>query len=132
VLWRYRGDLGFLQSAPVLAAFAALAVQLAMVGAIAVLFSTFLNQTLSAVLGLTVAVSGHFARDAIPLWLHTPGGKLVAYVVPNLSALDLKLQVVYERVIPAGEVALVLVYGLCYAGACVALAAAIFSRRNLV
>jgi ABC-type transport system involved in multi-copper enzyme maturation permease subunit len=132
VLWRYRGDLSFLRTAPLLSAFLALAVQLAVVAAIAVLFSTFLNATLTAVVSLTLAVSGHLARDAIPLWLEVPGGKLVAYLVPNLAALDLKLQVVYEHPAPFGEVVLHLVYGVCYAGACVALASAIFSRRNLV
>jgi ABC-type transport system involved in multi-copper enzyme maturation permease subunit len=132
VLRAYRGDLGFLRTAPVLAAFAALAVQLAMVAAIAVLFSTFANATLSAVAGLSLAAAGHLARNAIPLWLETPGGVVAAYVIPNLAALDLKLQVVYEQPVPAGPLALTLGYGLCYAGACVALAAAIFSRRNLV
>lgn len=132
VLWFYRGDLKFLHSTPLLAAFLALAVQLAMVAAIAVLFSTFANATLSAVAGLSLAVTGHLARAAIPLWMRTPAGKVAAYLVPNLSALDLKLQVVYEQPVPSGEVALLLLYGLSYAGACVALAAAIFSRRNLV
>ena len=132
VLWYYRGDLGFLRATPLVAAFAALAVQLAMVAAIAVLFSTFANATLSAVAGLSLAVTGHLSRAAIPLWMQSPAGKVAAYVLPNLAALDLKLQVVYEQPVPAGEVGLVLLYGACYAGACVALASAIFSRRNLV
>jgi ABC-type transport system involved in multi-copper enzyme maturation permease subunit len=132
VLWYYRGDLGFLRSAPVLAAFVALAVQLAMVAALAVLFSTFANATLAAVAGLSLAVSGHLARAAIPEWVKTPIGKVAAYALPNLAALDLKLQVVYEHPVPLGEIVQVLAYGACYAAACVALASAIFSRRNLV
>ena len=113
-------------------AFAALAVQLAMVAAIAVLFSSFTNATLTAVVTLSLAVAGHLSREAIPLWLRSPIGRVAAYVLPNLAALDLKLEVVYEQPVPLATVLVLLAYGACYAGVCLALATAIFSRRNLL
>jgi ABC-type transport system involved in multi-copper enzyme maturation permease subunit len=128
----YRGDLGFLRTTPIVAAFVALAAQLAMIAAIAVLFSTFTNATLTAVVSLSIAVSGHLARDAFPLWMKSALGRAAALVVPNLAALDLKLAVVYEQPVALGQVALLLAYAACYAGVCVALAAAVFSRRNLL
>jgi ABC-type transport system involved in multi-copper enzyme maturation permease subunit len=132
VIGIYRGDLGFLRTTPIVAAFVALAVQLAMVASIAVLLSTFTNATLTSVVALSLAVSGHLARDAFPLWMKSALGRVAAYLVPNLAALDLKLEVVYEQPVPLARLAVLLAYGACYAGVCVALASAVFSRRNLL
>jgi ABC-type transport system involved in multi-copper enzyme maturation permease subunit len=132
VIAYYRGGFEFVRTTPIAAAFVALAVQLGMVAAIAVLFSSFTNATLTAVVTLSLTVAGHLSREAFPVWLRSPLGRVAAYVLPNLASLDLKLEVVYEQPVPAASLALLLAYGVCYAGACLALAATIFSRRNLL
>lgn len=131
VLAVYRGSFEFLRSTPILGAFAALAVQLGMVAAIAVLFSSFTNTTLAAVFTLSLVVAGHLSREALPVWQGSAAGRVAAYVVPNLSALDYKLQVVYEQPVAWPALALTLAYGVLYAAVCLSLAAAIFARRDL-
>lgn len=129
VLAYYRQGLGFLVSTPILLAFAGLAVQLAMVAAIATLFSSFTNVTLAAIATLVLAAAGHSARVALPFWRTSGLGRAVALVVPNLAALDWKVAVVYaDRV---AEAPLLLAYGVLYTGVVLALAAAVFTRRDL-
>lgn len=131
VLWIYRGDLGFVSSSGLTGAFLALAVQLCMVAALAVLFSSFTNTTLAAVYTLALTVAGHLSREALPFWQQSLAGRIASFVVPNLAALDLKVEVVYEQPVPAARLAVTLAYGALYAGVCLALASAVFSRRDL-
>lgn len=131
VLWVYRGDLGFVASAGLVGAFAALGVQLCMVAAIAVVFSSFTNTTLAAVYTLSLTVAGHLSREALPFWQQTAAGRVASYVVPNLAALDLKVEAVYEQPVPTARLLVTLAYGLLYAAVCLALASAVFSRRDL-
>lgn len=131
VLAVYRGSFKFLVSTPILVAFAALAAQLAIVGAVALLFSSVTNTTLAAICALGVAVAGYLSRDAIPVWRASRVGRALALAIPNLAALDYKVAVVYEEVVPAGDVALKLGYAALYVGVILALASAVFSRRDL-
>jgi Cu-processing system permease protein len=127
----YRGDLGFLRDTPVVAAFVALAGQLAIVGAVALLFSSFTNATLAAICTLAIAVAGHFTREAIPYWRTSALGRAFGLVLPNLAALDYKVQVVYQQPVPAADLALKLLYAALYVAVLLAAAAAIFARRDL-
>jgi hypothetical protein len=102
-----------------------------MVAAIAVLFSSFTNATLAAILTLALALGGHLAREALPYWQQSAAGRALSLIVPNLASLDLKVEVVYERSIALSSLALVGTYGILYSAACLALAAAIFARRDL-
>jgi ABC-type transport system involved in multi-copper enzyme maturation permease subunit len=131
VIWFYRGSPAFLVTSPILLAFLTLAAQLAMVGAIALLFSSFTSTTLAAICTLAVAVAGHLSRDAIPYWRASTVGRVAALLIPNLAALDYKVAVVYEDALRGGEVALRLGYAALYVGTALALASAIFSRRDL-
>ncbi len=127
----HRGSLGFLATTPMVAAFVALAVQLAVIGAVAVLFSSVTNSTLAAIFTLALVAAGHLSRDAIPYLRQRAGGRVVAMFVPNLDALDYKVQVVYEQALAPGPFALTLAYGVLYAALALAVAAAVFSRRDL-
>jgi Cu-processing system permease protein len=127
----YRGSLSFLQSAPLLPAFAGIGIQLLVVSAVAVLFSCFTNATLAAMMTLALTAAGHFTREALPFWQASTAGRLASYVVPNLAALDLKVEVVYERAVAGGAVAAAFAGGLLYAAVCLSLASAIFSARDL-
>jgi hypothetical protein len=131
VLGVYRGHLGFLVTTPILVAFAGLGLQLAVVAALAVLFSCFTNMTLAAIAGLALATAGHFTREALPYWRTSALGRVAALLVPNLSALDFKVAVVYSERLAAGPTALAFAAGLLYGTVVLALAAAAFARRDL-
>jgi Cu-processing system permease protein len=131
VLVVYRGGFGFLATTPIVLAFVALAAQLAMVAAIALVFSTFTNATLAAIATLAMTASGHLSRDALPYLRERVAGRVLAHVLPNLAALDFKVEVVYEQAIAAGTVALRLGYAALYSATLLAIAAAIFGRRDL-
>ncbi len=81
-------------------------------------------------------VAGHLASDLVRYWA-TKGpaagwiGKALYLVVPNLEALNLKEAMVYKDALPAGTTATAFLYGVLYAAGVVAVAAAIFSRRDL-
>lgn len=110
--------------------------QLAIVTAIALLFSTFSTPLLSAALTFGFYVAGHFAEDlrgfdqvvdsAAAGW----AARVVSYVLPNLAPFDVKAQVVHGQLVPWGDIALTSLYGLVYVGALLVAAVWIFSRRD--
>jgi ABC-type transport system involved in multi-copper enzyme maturation permease subunit len=131
VLAVYLGEGSFLWTTPFAAAFAGLAAQLAVLAAVAILFSSFTNATLAAIFGLALAVAGHFSREVFLYWRDMPFLRTIGLVLPNLGALDYKVQVVYRDAVPAGQLGLSLLYAALYAAVALALASAIFSRRDL-
>ncbi len=136
VLAFYLRGLGFLGDTPLLATLCATALQLAMIAAVAVFFSTFSTATLSAIFTLALVVAGHLASDLVRYW-STKGavagaiGKALYLVVPNLEALNFKEAMVYKDALPFAPTAAAFAYGLLYASGVVAFAAAIFTRRDL-
>jgi ABC-type transport system involved in multi-copper enzyme maturation permease subunit len=136
VLAAHLGSFGFLRDTPLPATLAAMAVQLAMVSAVAVLFSSFTTATLSAIFTLSLVVAGHLASDLVRYWQEegvVAGGigKGLYAFVPNLEALNLKDAMVYKDALSASALLPAFAYGVLYATAAVLLAAAIFSRRDL-
>jgi ABC-type transport system involved in multi-copper enzyme maturation permease subunit len=134
VLAQYLGSLRFLLDTPFLATVAAIALQLAMVGALAVLFSSFSTATLSAIFTLSLVVAGHLASELVRYWvaqgeLAAWTGRILFLLVPNLEALDFKEAMVYRDALPAGTLAMAGAYGVLYAIGVVGLA--VFSRRDL-
>jgi ABC-type transport system involved in multi-copper enzyme maturation permease subunit len=136
VLAMYLRSFRFLVETPLLPTLAAIAVQLAMIAAVAVLFSSFTTATLSAIFALSLVVAGHVASDLVRYWA-TQGegaawlGKALYLVVPNLEALNFKEAMVYKDRLPLGPTAGAFAYGVLYASGAVALAAAVFTRRDL-
>jgi ABC-type transport system involved in multi-copper enzyme maturation permease subunit len=116
---------------PLIPALTALAAQLAVVGAIAVFFSTLTNTTLAAIFSLCVTFAGHFSRDVVVFWRDNPLLRAVGFALPHLSALDFKVQVVYQQAIPSAQLGLALLYALLYASVALALSSAIFASRDL-
>ena len=132
----YERSLRFLVDSPLLLVLLAMVVQLAMVAAIAAFFSSFSTPTLSAILALALVVAGHLASDLVRYWARQGAatrwaGKLAYVLVPNLEALDFKEAMVYRDPIAWSGTLLGLAYGVLYAAAVVALAAGVFSRRDL-
>jgi len=115
-----------------LSAFAMMGVQFLVVAAIAVFFSSITTTTLAAIFTLALTLAGRLSNDLRTLW-EGPGaqlGKLLWYLLPNLSALSLNESVIY-RTPPPASAWLAVLYALLYAGAALALAAAVFERRDL-
>ena len=136
VLAYYLRGLGFLADTPVLATLAAIALQLAMIAAVAVLFSTFTTATLSAIFCLSLVVAGHLASDLVRYWSKQGAwlawaGTAIYVVVPNLEALNFKEAMVYKDAIAPGTLVPAFAYGVLYAVGVVAVAAAVFTRRDL-
>jgi len=131
VLGVYTRGLGFLATALLPAALLGLAAQFAMVGAVAILFSSFTNTTLAAIFTLSLAASGYFARELFTYWRGMPLLRAVGLALPNLAALDLKVALVYQEPVAGGPFALSLAYAALYVAVILALAAAVFGRRDL-
>lgn len=136
VLAVYTNGLGFLAKAPILVTLGGIALQLAILAAVAVLFSSFTTATLSAIFTLCLFVAGHLASELVRYWAKQGEGlawigKAIYVLIPNLEALNFKEAVVYKDAIPPGAAALAFGYGLLYVTGVVALAATVFARRDL-
>ena len=111
-------------------------VQLMLVTAVALFFSTFSTPLLSAALTLGLYIVGQFNADLrnfdqvvdspAAVWL----ARAVYHVVPDLSAFDVKMQVVHGVPVSGTYVALTTLYGLFYIAALLAAATFIFARRD--
>ena len=111
-------------------------VQLMLVTAVALFFSTFSTPLLSAALTLGLYVVGQFNADLrnfdqivesrAAVWL----ARGVYHVVPDLSAFDVKMQVVHGLPVSYTYVAMTTLYGMLYIGALLIASTFIFSRRD--
>ena len=120
----------------VLVAVLLILVELMVVTAVAVLFSTYSTPTLSAMLTLGVWVIGRFSSDLVEFARRTENPvsrvlvTVVHYVLPNLEKFDIKHLVVYNMAIEPAYVVSAVIYGLCYIVFLIGLAAVIFERRD--
>jgi Cu-processing system permease protein len=119
-----------------LKAFVLLYVQLLVVTSVALFFSTFAGPMMSAAFTFGLYVVGHFNADLAHFEniVQNPAaawaGKMLYFVLPNLAPFDIKSAVVHGRAVSAAYVALTAGYGVLYVGAMLALAVAVFSRRD--
>jgi ABC-type transport system involved in multi-copper enzyme maturation permease subunit len=120
-----------------LKAFALIGVELMLITATAIFFSTFSSPFLSVALTFAVYIIGHFGEDlknlnAIVQSLVLPYiTKGVYYVMPNLSALDVKSAVVHGLPVSGTSMALATVSCLLYIATLLVGSILIFSRRDL-
>jgi Cu-processing system permease protein len=111
-------------------------VELCLITAVALFFSTFSSPILSAVLTFGVYVVGHFDADlrGFESVVKSPVAAALArgayYVLPNLASFDVKADVVHGQPVPWSFVALSTGYGLVYITMLVLAAMFIFSRRD--
>jgi ABC-type transport system involved in multi-copper enzyme maturation permease subunit len=119
-----------------LKAVALIFVELLLVTAIALFFSTFSSPFLSATLTLGLWVIGHFNADLrnFEAVVESPMAAWFArglyYVLPNFAAFDVKHQVVQALPVPATYLATTAAYGLVYITMLLVGAVWIFSRRD--
>ncbi len=110
--------------------------ELALVTAVALLFSTFSSPLLSALLTLGLWVAGHFNADLrqFEQVVDQPAVAWIArtlyYVLPNLAPFNVRAEVVYGVPVSASHVGFTLLYAAVYITALLAAAVAIFRRRD--
>jgi Cu-processing system permease protein len=110
--------------------------QLMIVTALALLFSTFTTPILATALTFGLYIVGHFNSDLKHFETIVPSkpvawlARALYYLLPNLSRLDVKAQVVHALPVPAGYIALSASYALAYVGALLVAATLIFMRRD--
>lgn len=120
-------------------------VEVMVVGAIALLFSSFSTPFLSGMLTVGVFVVGRFADRLSSMALRADPGQSqealdfvstfahgVAWVAPDLSLYNVTPHVVYDSVLPAGYLLNATAAGLIYAALALLLAAVLFHRRDFV
>jgi Cu-processing system permease protein len=110
--------------------------QLMLVTAIALFFSTFSSPLLSAALTFGLYVIGHFNADLrnfeqvvqspVVAWL----ARALYYVLPNLAPFDVKAQVVHGQPVAAGYVLLTAAYAVVYVAVLLVAASWIFARKD--
>ena len=110
--------------------------ELLLVTAIALFFSTFSGPFLSAGLTFGLWVIGHFNADLrnFEAVLQSPAAGWVAralyYVLPNFAAFDIKAQVVHALPVTPAYVATTALYGAVYIALLVTAAVLVFERRD--
>jgi ABC-type transport system involved in multi-copper enzyme maturation permease subunit len=119
-----------------LKAMALIYVDLALVTALAVFFSSYSSPLLSAVFTLALYVIGQFNADLknLDAILKSPAaaavGRVCYYVLPDFAKFDVKLAVVHGLPVPASYILGAIAYGAAYIAALVFGAIVIFSRRD--
>ena len=111
-------------------------VELMVITAIALFFSTFSSSILSAAFTFGLFIVGHFSADLrnfrqvvdSPLAARLAGG--LYWVLPNLAQFDVKSQVVHAQPVPLGYMMMTSLYAALYIGMLLVASALIFSRRD--
>jgi len=111
-------------------------IELALVTAFALLFSSFANPILAAVGTVAIYVTGHLTWSFELLKARLPEGfsrtvcDVLYWAMPNLGYLNIKAQVVHGDTIAADYLVAAIAYGLGYALVALVLACIIFERRD--
>ncbi len=110
--------------------------ELALVVALATLFSAFSTPMLSSMFTLGIVMVGHLSRDLLAIGSQSDVPsmqmmtKLIFRIAPDLAAFDLTLQVTHGLEISQAQILYPMVYGLGYLSLLLMLASLIFSRRD--
>jgi ABC-type transport system involved in multi-copper enzyme maturation permease subunit len=119
-----------------LKAFAMIFVELSLITAIALLFSTFSTPMLSAAFTFALFVAGRFSADlrnfnqVIDSPIASGLTNALYWMLPNLAPFDVRAQVVHGDAVPFGYLAMSTGYGALYIAALLVLSMLIFSRRD--
>ncbi len=111
-------------------------VELLVVTAVALVFSTFSSATLSAILTLAIYVIGHLTADLKGIAAKTESVLLkwltacLYYVFPNLEMLNVKGQGAWGIAIPFSYQVMASTYGILYAALLLMVACIVFQRRD--
>lgn len=120
-----------------LAAFYLTFLELALINAVVVFFSTCVSPVLAAIFTLGVFVVGHLSQSIRDFGRLQEGPAMqhltnvIYYLTPNLEIFNVRGAVVHGDVIGMPHLALATLYGVCWAALLLLLSGAIFSRREL-
>ncbi len=121
---------------PLLPAIALILVELVVITAFALLFSSLTNPILAALMTFAIYVMGHLTWSLQLLKAKLEGGlavmlvDLIYWTMPNLERLNIKARVVHDVPPEPGFVMLGVVYGLSYAVVILGLACVAFERKD--
>ncbi len=110
--------------------------ELMLVTALALLFSTFSSPALSAIFTLCLFVAGHLSADLRLFAVHlggavtTSAAEALYFLLPNFSYLNLKDRAVHNLGIDPATTALAIAYAISYVTAVILGAMSIFQRRE--
>jgi ABC-type transport system involved in multi-copper enzyme maturation permease subunit len=119
-----------------LKAVALIFMELMLVTALALFFSTFSSPMLSAALTFGLYIVGHFSGDLrnFQQVVDSPAAARFArglyWVLPNLAQFDVKSDVVHGVPVPLGYIAMTGAYAALYIALLLTIAAQVFSRRD--
>jgi ABC-type transport system involved in multi-copper enzyme maturation permease subunit len=111
-------------------------VELMLVTAIALFFSTFSTPMLSAAFTFALFIVGHFSSDLRNFQdvVDSPAAARLArglyWVLPNLAQFDVKAAVVHGQPVPLGYLAVAVGYAACYIAMLLVISMFVFSRRD--
>jgi ABC-type transport system involved in multi-copper enzyme maturation permease subunit len=111
-------------------------VELAVVTAIAVFFSTFSTPILSAALTFGFFIAGRFSADlrnfdqVVDSSFARAAARTLYWVLPNLAPFDVRSRIVHGHAVESGALAITIAYGVLYASALLVGAVLIFSKRD--
>jgi ABC-type transport system involved in multi-copper enzyme maturation permease subunit len=139
--WNVSGDLQRAWDAPaldpaLLKALSLILVELMLITAIAIFFSTFSTPILSAAFTFGFFVVGHFSADLrnFEQVVDSPAAARLArglyWVLPNLAQFDIKSQVIHAQPVPFGYLALTIGYAALYVSMLLVIAVLVFARRD--
>ncbi len=130
--------LGFRGASPwgLLPAVLMIGIELTIITAVALLFSSVTNPILAAVATAATYVMGHLAwsLQLLKARVDSVAGSafcdLVYWVVPGFDRLDIKTEAVHGITLPSGFLPLAIAYGLGYAAVVLFVACVLFERRD--
>jgi ABC-type transport system involved in multi-copper enzyme maturation permease subunit len=111
-------------------------VELMLVTAIALFFSTFSTPMLSAAFAFGLFIVGHFSSDLRNFQdaVDSPAAARLArglyWVLPNLAQFDIKADVVHGQPVPLGYLAVAVAYAACYIAMLLVISMFVFARRD--
>ena len=117
-------------------ALALILVELMVITAIALFFSTFSSPMLSAAFTFGLFIVGHVSTDlrnfqqVVDSAVATTVARGLYYVLPNLAQFDIKAEVVHAQPVPAGYLLMTTAYAALYIAMLLTGATLIFSRRD--
>jgi ABC-type transport system involved in multi-copper enzyme maturation permease subunit len=120
----------------VLAASYLIYLELALLVAVALMFSSFTTPMLAALFSFAAYVIGHFSRDLLDMasLSNSTVTRIVLtglyYVLPNLSNFGFITEASHERIVPLRMAVSATVYAIVYAGILLSTAVVIFQKRN--
>ena len=134
-LWYVNGKLVPLQSAVLAASFLVFC-ELALLVAVALMFSSFTTPLLAALFSFAIYLIGHFSKDLLEMARLSNSSLTRAilttlyYLLPNLSNFGFITEASHGRIVPLKMIVSATIYGIVYIGILLSATVLIFHKRN--